>query len=273
MARFDSIYPFTTENIAGYMKDLDFTNKKIITVTGSADQIMNIILNGATDITTFDSNPLTEKNMDLKMSAFNSLDYDEFLKVFLYETDISLDYNIISNLEMPLDSKIFWLQQLEKYNRSGIKLRKSELFNTKYFNPDSKLWQNLYLTRENYNKVKENINKVKINFINTNLKDLKIEDEYDYMFLSNISDYLNLMYKDNPLESYKELLLKFQEKIKIIYFAYLYDIGNKNPRSEIDDLEKVKKVIGTFEIETFKSALETEKELKDGVLILKRGGI
>ncbi len=152
MERFDSIYPFTTENIAGYMKDLDFTNKKIITVTGSADQIINIILKGATDITTFDINPLTEKNMDLKLAPFSSLDYDDFLKFLLYESDISFDYNIISNLNMPFESKKFWLEQLEKNNNSGIKLKKSELFNTKYFNPDSKLWQNLNLTRENYNK-------------------------------------------------------------------------------------------------------------------------
>ncbi len=93
------------------------------------------------------------------------------------------------------------------------------------------------------------------------------------MFLSNIADYLNLMYSDKPLESYKQLLLRFQEKINIIYFAYLYDIGNNNPRSEIDNLKKVKTVFNTFEIKTFKSALETDKEIKDGVLILKRGGI
>lgn len=29
MEKFNSIYPFTTENIAGYMKDLDLTNKRI----------------------------------------------------------------------------------------------------------------------------------------------------------------------------------------------------------------------------------------------------
>lgn len=273
MERFDSIYPFTTENIAGYMKDLDLTNKKIITVTGSADQIVNTILKGATDITTFDINPLTEKNMDLKLASFKSLEYDDFLNFLLYESDITFDYNIMSNLNMPSENKNFWLQQLEKYNRNGIQLRNSKLFNTKYFNPDSKLWQNLYLTKENYNKVKERINEVKIKFINTSLSDLKIEEEHDYMFLSNIADYLSLMYSDKPLESYKQLLLRFQEKINIIYFAYLYDIGNNNPRSEIDDLERVKKVIGAFEIETFRSALETDKEIKDGVLILKRGGI
>lgn len=48
MGRFNSIYPFTSENIAGYMKDLNLTGKKVITVTGSTDHILNVILQGAT---------------------------------------------------------------------------------------------------------------------------------------------------------------------------------------------------------------------------------
>ena len=30
MGRFDSIYLFTTENIAGYMSELDLNNKKVV---------------------------------------------------------------------------------------------------------------------------------------------------------------------------------------------------------------------------------------------------
>ena len=37
-----------------------------------------------------------------------------------------------------------------------------------------------------------------------------------------------------------ESMIEFQKKIDIIYFAYLYDIGNSKPRTEIDDLNKVK---------------------------------
>lgn len=40
---FHAVYPFTTENIAGYMEDLDLSNKKIITVTSSSDHIINAI--------------------------------------------------------------------------------------------------------------------------------------------------------------------------------------------------------------------------------------
>lgn len=265
MARFDSIYPFTTENIAGYMNDLDLTGKRIITVTGSADHILNAILKGATDITTFDINPLTEKYMDLKISVIKKLSYNEFLNIFLFD-DVNIDYNIITSLDMSLESKNFWIKQLETQN----KLLHSSLFNTKYYNPTSKLWQNIYLKEDNYNLLKTKLNNVNINFICTSLKDLELTQDYDYMFLSNISDYLNLMFTDDLLVSYKNLINKFLKRVKVIYFAYLYDIENKNFRSDIDDLNKVKKVFSNFEVVTFNSALETAKtNIKDGVLILK----
>lgn len=273
MGRFNSIYPFTSENIAGYMKDLDLTGKKVITVTGSTDHILNVILQGATEITTFDINPLTKPYMDLKISALKNLSYEDFIKLFLFESNMNLDYSIISSLDMSDESKMFWLEQLSKFNNNGIELRNSSLFNTKYFNPNSKLWQNLYLEKSKYNLLKQQLKDANITFINASLKDLRIEDNFDYMFLSNISDYLSLMYSCDTLRKYRDLLYEFQKRIDTIYFAYLYDIGNSNPRTEIDDLRKVKEIFSNFQQVEFKSALEgSSQDKKDGVLILKRGG-
>ena len=76
------------------------------------------------------------------------------------------------------------------------------------------------------------------------------------------------------VEKKKDILEKlFQKRIDIIYFAYLYDIGNSNPRTEIDNLKKVKEIFSNFHQVEFKSALEGSlQEKQDGVLILKRGG-
>lgn len=273
MERFNSIYPFTSENIAGYMKNLNLTNKKVLTVTGSTDHILNAVLQGATDITSFDINPLTKPYMDLKISAVKNLSYEEFIQFLLFESKMNLDYNLISSLDMFNESKNFWLEQLSKFNNNGNELRNSPLFNTKYFNPYSKLWQNLYLEKSKYNLLKQQLKNVDITFINASLKDLRIEDNFDYMFLSNIADYLNLMYNRDELRKYRDLLNKFQERVNIIYFAYLYDIGNSNPRTEIDDLRKVKEIFSNFQKVEFKSALEgSSKNKKDGILILKGGG-
>lgn len=273
MGKFKNIYPFTTENISGYMKDLNLTNKRIITVNGSGDHVINAIAQGAKEITAFDINPLTEKYLYLKLSMLESLSYKEFLKVLLYDSDKSFDYDIIRDSKMSVEIKKFWLDKLSKYNNNGLALKNSDLFVTKYFNPNSKIWQNIYLEEEQYNFVKSALKNVKIDFKNTSLKDLKIDEDFDYMFLSNISDYLYLMYNNDALKQYKELLNKFQKKIETIYFAYLYDIGNPNPRTEMDDLNKVKNVFLSFEQVEFKTALEGSlQEKKDGVLILKRGG-
>ena len=273
MGRFNSIYPFTSENIAGYMKGLDLTDKKVITVTGSTDHILNSILQGATEITTFDINPLTKPYMDLKISALKNLSYEDFVKLLLFESNMNLDYNIILSLDMSNESKMFWLEQLSTFKNNGNELRNSSLFNTKYFNPNSKLWQNLYLEKSKYNLLKQQLKDANITFINTSLKDLRVDEHFDYMFLSNISDYLSLMYSCDTLRKYRDLLYEFQKRIDTIYFAYLYDIGNSNPRTEIDDLRKVKEIFSNFQQVEFKSALEgSSQDKKDGVLILKRGG-
>ena len=121
--------------------------------------------------------------------------------------------------------------------------------------------------------LKQQIKDANITYINTSLKDLTVDEHFDYMFLSNISDYLSLMYDSDTLKQYRDLLIEFQKKIDIIYFAYLYDIGNSNPRTEMDDLRKVKEVFSSFGQVEFRSALEGSLEdKKDGVLILKRGG-
>jgi len=270
MGRFDSIYPFTTENIAGYMKILDLTNKKIITVTGSADHIINAILKGCKDITTFDINPLTKYYMDLKLSAIKYLSYEEFLNFLLYDTNDSFNINILNKLNLPNYSKKFWLEELEKNKNDGLLLKKSGLFNLKYFYPEDKIKYNLYLNKENYDIIKKNLEYVKIEFINSSVTNLDISEKYDYMFLSNISDYLNMFYENNELENYKKLIFNFLKNVKHIYFAYLYDIDGYKKRSYIDNINKVKEIFGKIEIHKFSSALHNSN-VKDGVLI-KEGG-
>jgi S-adenosylmethionine:diacylglycerol 3-amino-3-carboxypropyl transferase len=265
MERFNSIYTFTTENIAGYMNELDLTNKSVITVTGSSDHIINCILKGCTIIKTFDINPLTKYYMDLKLSAIKELSYQEFLDFLLFDTDKSFSYDIIHKLNMDCDSKKFWLNELEKNNNDGKKLKESGLFNLKYFDYQNKIDNNLYLNKENYDIIKERLGMLKISFIKSDLKDLVIDCNYDYMFLSNISDYLEYIFHDNYLSKYKKLIFSFLKNVKVIYFAYVYDINNGN-RSMIDDLELVKKVFGKITIKVFKSAL-INCDTQDGVLI------
>ena len=268
MERFNSIYLFTTENIAGYMNDLDLTGKRVITVTGSSDHIINSILKGCLNITTFDINPLAKYYMDLKLAAIKELSFDEFLKFLLNDTNETFSLNIIKKLDMNEESKTFWLKELEKYNNDGSKLRNSNLFNLKYFDAQNKIDCNLYLNKKNYDIIKNKLNSVKIEFVEFNLKDLKINGQYDYMFLSNISDYIEDFYDSDYLNNYKNLIYSFLDNVRSIYFAYIYDFKNTNKRCVIDDIEKVKDIFGNIKIKTFKSALiNKDNNIQDAVLL------
>ena len=92
--------------------------------------------------------------MDLKISAIKELSYKDFINFLLFESDLNLDYNIITNLSMSDESKRFWLNELSKY-KNGKELFNSSLFNKKYFNPNSKIEENLYLEESKYNLLKK----------------------------------------------------------------------------------------------------------------------
>ena len=269
MGRFDIIYPFTSENIAGYMKELNLTDKRIITVTASGDHILNAIAQGATDTTTFDINPDTRYYMELKIAGVQQLEYDEFLKIFLFDNPMSLHKETIMRLMVSKECKAYWKKKYQQNQNNGLLLKKSPIFYRKYFNPQSKLKQNIYLNKDKYEEVRKRLKKVKIRFINTDLKNLYLKEKYDVMFLSNISDYISLMYKNHSLELFLEKICVLKENVEKIYFAYLYDMGNSN-RSEIDDIEKVKRFLPMIEEKSFPSAFEKTEEKKDGVLILGR---
>ena len=127
---------------------------------------------------------------------------------------------------------------------------------------------NLYLNEENYAIIKDRLGLVKIKFLKSNLKNLKIDEKYDYMFLSNISDYINTFYEDNYLINYKKLIFNFLENVKVIYFAYIYDVESIEKRSSIDNIENVKELFENIKIKKFKSALLNVKtDTEDAVLI------
>lgn len=45
--------------------------------------------------------------MDLKISALQNLSYEDFIKLLLFESNMNLDYSIISSLDMSDESKCF----------------------------------------------------------------------------------------------------------------------------------------------------------------------
>lgn len=76
--KYGKIYLNTTENIAGILEGLDIKGKKVLSVAGSGDQMLNAYYHGAEEVSIFDINPLAAAQAELKLVAAQKLDYNEF---------------------------------------------------------------------------------------------------------------------------------------------------------------------------------------------------
>ena len=79
MNGFEEIYPFTTENIAGYIDYFDLQ-----------DQIINAALKGAKDVTLLDINPYAKYYYYLKAAGILELDLVKFNEFFLYQANLAI---------------------------------------------------------------------------------------------------------------------------------------------------------------------------------------
>lgn len=282
------IYSFTTENISGYFKSLDFLNKNVLTVAASGDHIINAIYCGAKSIIGFDVNYLALVFSELKLIALEQLEYQEFLKFFLIneKNDIdknknALSYEIYFNrlrTKLSDNAKENLDILYEKFNNNGYELRNSYIFNNKYDNNSLKIFSNLYLKNEfEFQKAKEKIKDKEIFLINSNFKDIDLNklpknETYDIILMSNISDYIKKIYnmETNYLEKYiKEIIYNFKKENNKIVCAYLYNINQEKYRSEIDNPLLRKKIFNkldiTFTEEKFTSVI---KNCIDCVIII-----
>ena len=57
---FAALYKNTNEDLTKILKDIDFKDKKVLTVQASSDQLFSSLILGAKEVDTFDANRLTE---------------------------------------------------------------------------------------------------------------------------------------------------------------------------------------------------------------------
>ncbi len=185
-----SIYPFTNENIAAYYSKFDFKDKRILTVLGSGDQVLNAILLGAKEIDCFDISIFANFYFALKKAAIKALTYEEFLDFFIeYNTVFEIKlYSKICKYLSP-EIKKFWDSLYLEF--SGYQIRKSDLFEqtfSHFTDEDSILKTNLYLNETEYYKLREVIDNCEVRFFNCDILSLSevCRNDYDFIGLSNI---------------------------------------------------------------------------------------
>lgn len=80
---FFRIYPFSTENLSGWMPLFDFNGKSFLTIGSSADQVLNASYLGYKKQTVIDINPFTQEYFHLKRSGIIILNRKEYLDFFV----------------------------------------------------------------------------------------------------------------------------------------------------------------------------------------------
>ena len=211
ISEFSKIYPFTTENIAGYIDYFDFDDKSLLTVGSSGDQILNAFYNGARDITLFDINEYAKYYVYLKIAAILSLSYKEF-KAFFFRHGLTpfvrnhhmfsteLYEKIKGNLRLlDYESFLFFDELFSLYEPTKIRER---MFDDDEDRNVVIKGMNKYLKdEESYNKLQSLIRKISFRYIHGNIFEEDVNGKFDNIFLSNLCTVANL-------EQLKSLLQK-----------------------------------------------------------------
>lgn len=280
---FNQIYPYTTENIAGYVDMFDYKNKTTLTVGSSADQVISMGLKGALQVDVIDVCPYTKFYFYLKKTAIMTLDYDTFLDFFCYKDYPNLlcrNNERVFNKEtfdkikialrlLDYESFLFWDELFDLYDPIIIR-------NRLFSGDEDKLMVIInmvpYLKDKNsYREAKKGISKIVPNFINSDIFKHNFDKCYDNVILSNICTYN----KATELKKLMDKVDNYLNKDAKVLFAYLYQTKRNtvynSDWAEIYDLEKTFSVLQKYisnyeEIVGVRGILFKDDEIKDMVL-------
>ena len=234
-SQFNYLYPFTTENINGYLNYFDLKDKSLLTVGSSSDQVLNAILCGCKDISLYDISPFIKEYYYLKRAAINTLNREEYLKFFCYrnypfiflknnKTFDKYTFDKINEYLLVLDNEVsyYWSELFKKY--------KGKVIRKKLFNPDEysirvNQKMNRYLMNDDmYNILKSNIESINIDIICDDIYSVNLNRQYDNIFLSNILAYYDI-------HKYIIFFYKIKEYLNDngkMLVSYLYDTDTDN---------------------------------------------
>lgn len=240
---FGRVYGMTTENVKGTFAHYDFEGKDVLTVCSSGDHILGALLKGANHVDAFDVNALTEYYFHFKKALIEGVSFSEFKEFLVYNLlptgrFLSKTYEKFRDY-MDTPYKEFWDEIINYALSNDLSFRNLFIssLNSSY------RYENMvdYYSEESYNLLQEKLSLASVRFFHCDLSklSLQLDSKYDYMFLSNIADYVGVF----ETKKMAEKLLPFVKDDGEIAFAYLYDIALKRARSYLSDLFEVDSVI------------------------------
>ena len=283
---FANLYHFTTENIYGYINKFDLNNKSLLTVGSSGDQVINASLFNCKNITVVDICPYTKFYFYLKKASILTLEYEEFLEFFCYSNYSKVNdgnkgifnkekFIKIRNILRLLDYEpyLFWDDLFQEFNSVQIR---TGVFSEDYDYVNVLKKVNPYMYNEEYfKKTKEMIKNINPKFITDDICKIKLFEEFDNIWLSNIGTY----YSIEELKEIVESLSLYLKENGQMLMCYLYETKEDTPyQEEWPDVYNLKKTIPLFkeyitEFYTFEGIngiSNNDDDIKDSVLIYKK---
>lgn len=226
------------------MKYINGDYKTALLPTSSGDHQLEAILNVITDMTNYDINKLAKYFAKLKFAAIKSLKKDEYIK-YMYE-DI-LNKELLLYIKDNLDDYTYqyWNELFTKCTKDDIYFRlfklmgiydKNGVINHNEFSKYCALNFCSYLEDNDYKKVQEKLDSVKMNYIDSDILEIKekLDRNYDFINLTNIHQNIN----SNP---FSDEALKFS-KACLELIGHLNDDGkillNYLYKNSLEDLKK-----------------------------------
>jgi len=263
---YGKLYHHTNENLNAYIPNT--FNKRVLTVSSSGDHLLNILSNGSFRVDTFDINRFSPLYQSMKLYSIRNLPSND---AYIFLNTLSSELYFKFNKFLPKREKEFF-NFVYSHDMDEIAYK---LF---YLQNINNIVNNKYFDLDVLEYLKNNLRRLVGNHFCTNIYGLSdfIIDKYDYIFLSNISEYIKNVDDFLHFLIYLKLCLNNNGAI---YYAYLYE---KEATSVIDGIKSINKnfeqkfdpkryydIIDSTEIMSFKSA-EFPETSKDSVLILRK---
>lgn len=248
---FQLLYPFTTENIAGYINNFNLYNGTLLTVGSSGDQIINGSLFDCKNIVCLDICPYAKFYIYLKISCLLELSKNEFLEFLSYKyktfRDNQLAFNndtykkIKSTLRLlDYESYLIWDELFSTLQ--GLNIRKG-LFYFDENRVDVIIGCNPYLQSNiAYDEAREKIKKIKLEFIPDNVFKIEIDRQFDSIWLSNIGTYISRHF----LKIMVDKMVRNLNDNGLLLISYLYKTVKNTPYQQ--DYNPIYNLERTFEI-------------------------
>jgi len=271
------MYLYATEMVSSYYDRLGLRGKRVLSIVGSGDQIVNAYFFGAKEVVGFDINRYAWFMLDLKWTALRRLDYGEFLKFFGRRlAGGSLNFALYRKirLELSLRTRHHFDKLYREFRNDGRRLAASENFRQRAMLECSAAAVNHYLKNEAaYRRCREILRDKKPIFLELDVNDIasakRLKGNFDVINLSNVLNYISRNIKEDDLvKVLADVTKKVSRRLKPggLFFYYSYSPSIYPPTGRtIPPASRPRIIRGIAKLNSFKASTKTFAGVNRGV--------